>query len=224
MKPPDSKAGHADKPRPKLGILYLLIFASGAAGLVYEVVWARQLTLFLGNTATANAAVLTAFMLGLAAGSLALGRVADRVGEPLRLYALLEILIGCYGATTPWLFDLLQAAYVNVAGVVGVTGAYSHLPRFLVATLAMLVPTFMMGGTLPLFCRQFVVARDRMAGSIGFLYGVNTLGAALGTAAAGFYLIPQLGVAGSITLAAGLNILAGMTALSLRFRSQNGSA
>ncbi len=91
-----------DKPGVSRWALYLLILSSGAAGLIYEVVWARQLTLFIGITAIANAAVLTAFMLGLASGSLVLGRSADAIARPLRLYALLEILIGCYGATTPW--------------------------------------------------------------------------------------------------------------------------
>ena len=72
--------------------LYALILLSGAAGLIYEVVWARQLTLFIGNTAIANAAVLTAFMLGLALGSLVLGRKADRISNPLGLYVLLEVI------------------------------------------------------------------------------------------------------------------------------------
>ena len=97
----NSPVNKPDSHRSSRWALYFLILLSGAAGLIYEVVWARQLTLFIGNTAIANAAVLTAFMAGLALGSLVLGRRADRIARPLRLYALLEILIGCYGATTP---------------------------------------------------------------------------------------------------------------------------
>ena len=128
-----SPANSSSTQRSLRWALYCLILLSGAAGLIYEVVWARQLTLFIGNTAIANAAVLTAFMVGLALGSLVLGRKADAIAKPLRLYALLEIMIGCYGATTPWLFEILQASYADFAGVVGVTGVYSHLPRFLIA-------------------------------------------------------------------------------------------
>jgi len=189
--------------------LYALILLSGAAGLVYEVVWARQLTLFIGNTAVANAAVLTAFMTGLALGSLALGRKADVVKSPLLLYAVLEVLIGCYGATTPWLFDLLQLGYARAAGIVGVTGAYSHLPRFAVAVLAMLVPTFLMGGTLPLLIRHF--SRDLAATQLvtSRIYGINTLGATLGAFSAGFVLLPALGITDTLLAAAAVNLLVG---------------
>lgn len=87
-------------------LLYPCFLLSGAAGLIYEVVWARQLALFLGITTYANTAVITAYMIGLAAGSLVLGRVADRRQDHLRLYALLEVGIGLYAAATPWLLDL----------------------------------------------------------------------------------------------------------------------
>jgi spermidine synthase len=190
--------------------LYVLILVSGAAGLIYEVVWARQLTLFIGNTAVANAAVLTAFMLGLALGSFVLGRKADRISNPLGLYALLEILIGCYGATTPWLFDLLQAAYANIAGVVGVSGPYSHIPRFLIAIVAMLIPTFLMGGTLPLLVKHFTSKLDEAQSVTSKIYGINTLGATLGAFCAGFLLLPNLGITSTLLLAAVVNVLVGL--------------
>ena len=190
--------------------LYFLILLSGAAGLIYEVVWARQLTLFIGNTAIANAAVLTAFMLGLALGSLVLGRKADAIAKPLRLYALLEILIGCYGATTPWLFDLLQLAYADFAGVVGVTGPYSHLPRFLIAIVAMLIPTFLMGGTLPLLVKHFAHQLSEAQSVTSRVYGINTVGATLGAFCAGFLLLPSLGITDTLLLAAIINIIVGI--------------
>jgi len=190
--------------------LYALILLSGAAGLIYEVVWARQLTLFIGNTAIANAAVLTAFMLGLALGSLVLGRKADRISNPLGLYVLLEILIGLYGATTPWLFDMLQVAYANFAGVVGVSASYSHIPRFLIAIIAMLIPTFLMGGTLPLLVKYFTSQLDEAQSVTSRIYGINTLGATCGAFCAGFLLLPNLGITLTLLLAAVINILVGI--------------
>src|SRR5210317_2114510 len=88
-------------------------FFSGLAGLIYEVVWARQLALFLGITSYAHTAVITAYMLGLAAGSFYFGRRSDRLAQPLVVYAWLEIGVGIYAAITPWLFDALQIAYVS---------------------------------------------------------------------------------------------------------------
>ena len=196
--------------RASLWPLYALILLSGAAGLVYEVVWARQLTLFIGNTAVASAAVLTAFMTGLALGSIYLGRWADRIKSPLRLYALIEILIGVYGATTPWLFDLLQVSYAQVAGAVGVTGAYSHIPRFVVAVIAMLIPTFLMGGTLPLLVKHFTRSLDKTQSVTSRVYGINTLGATLGAFAAGFLFLPAIGITKTLLVAALLNILVGV--------------
>jgi len=196
-------------------LLYLLILLSGAAGLVYEVVWARQLTLFIGNTAVANAAVLTAFMAGLASGSLVLGRKADATAKPLRLYAILEILIGCYGATTPWLFGILQAGYADFAGVVGVTGVYSHIPRFLIAIAAMLLPTFMMGGTLPLLVRHFTKQLDKAQSVTSRIYGINTLGATMGAFSAGFLLLPALGITETLLFSAAVNIVVGLSVYRL---------
>ena len=208
-----------DGERYRRWVLYFLILASGAAGLIYEVVWARQLTLFLGNTAIANAAVLTAFMAGLALGSWVLGRVADATASPLRLYAILEIAIGLYGATTPWLFSLLQQLYAQVAGVVGVTGPYSHLPRFFIAIAALLLPTFLMGGTLPLLVRHFTGRLDQAQSVTSRIYGINTMGATLGAFSAGFLLLPLLGIHQSLLTAAGINVLVGLAVYPLFVRA-----
>ena len=156
-------------------------FLSGAAGLVYEVVWARQLGLFLGVTSFAHTAVITAYMAGLAAGSIYFGRHSDRVRSPLKTYAWLEVGVGLYAAVTPWMFDLLQAGYANLAGVAGVSGMTSHLTRFSIALAALLVPTFLMGGTLPLLVKGFVNSLPELGNATSRLYGLNTLGAMTGT-------------------------------------------
>ena len=131
-------------------------FLSGLAGLIYEVVWARQLSLFLGITSYAHTAVITAYMAGLAAGSLYFGRRADQQPQPLKIYAWLEIGIGVYAALTPWLFTALQLAYISFTDVSHIGEMSGHLTRFGIALLALLIPTFLMGGTLPLLVRGFV--------------------------------------------------------------------
>jgi spermidine synthase len=186
--------------------IYVCFLLSGAAGLIYEVVWARQLSLFLGITSYAYTAVITAYMAGLAAGSVVIGRRADRLPNPLMFYAWLEVGVAAYAALTPWLFPVLQAVYANAAGAMGVTGMSSHLTRFTLALLALLVPTFLMGGTLPLLVRGFTRNLPELGRITGRLYGINTLGATLGTFAAGFLLLPALGVRGSVFVGVALNL------------------
>ncbi len=183
-------------------LLYVCFFLSGAAGLIYEVVWARQLGLFLGITAYAHTAVITAYMAGLAAGSLVIGRYADRHARPLVLYAA----VGLYAALTPWLFPALQALYAGTAGAAGVAGTGAHASRFGLALAALLVPTFLMGGTLPLLVRGLTRELPELGSITGRLYGINTLGATLGAFAAGYLLLPGIGVASSIFVGVALNL------------------
>lgn len=199
-------------------IIYICFLISGAAGLIYEVVWARQLSLFLGITTYANTAVITAYMAGLAAGSLVIGRLADRHLDSLRLYAWLEVGVGLYAVTTPWLFTLMQTAYAGAAGSLGVTGTVSHLLRFTLALLLLLVPTFLMGGTLPLLVRGLTSSFPDLARVTGRLYGINTLGAALGTWAAGYLLLPGFGVRSTIFLGVLMNLGVAAAILALRRR------
>ena len=206
---------HADNPTsskivPLPGSITLLIsvcfFLSGLAGLIYEVVWARQLSLFLGITSFAHTAVITAYMAGLAAGSLFFGRWADRHTEPLKMYAWLEIGVGVYAALTPWLFTTLQYGYVAVTDVSSIGTMNGHLTRFVIALLALLIPTFLMGGTLPLLVRGFVSELPAMGKVTGRFYGINTLGATVGTLLAGYLLIPALGVKATIFAGVVINL------------------
>ena len=188
--------------------MFLCFFASGFAGLVYEVVWSRKLALFLGVTTYAHTAVITAYMVGLAAGSFWFGRRADRVRNPLRTYALLEVAIGVYGVVSLGLLDVLQELYAGFLPVIGVTGTSAHIWRFVPALLILLLPTFLMGGTLPLMVRGLSGRFPQMGAMTGRLYGINTLGATCGAFAAGFLLIPTLGGVTTVVLAAAANALA----------------
>ena len=149
---------------------------------------------------------LAAYMLGLAAGSWWFGRRADRAVHPIRLYALLEIGIGLYAAMTPWLFTALQSGYASLAGTVGVAGSGAHLARFGIGLAALLLPTFLMGGTLPLIVRGVTTRLPQLGAITGRLYGINTWGATAGAALTGFVLLPRLGVTHSILCGVVINL------------------
>jgi spermidine synthase len=192
--------------RNKFLIIAGCFFLSGLAGLIYEVVWARQLGLFLGITSYAHTAVITAYMSGLAAGSFFFGRHADQRSQPLRTYAWLEIGVGLYAALTPWLFTFLQAVYVASSDVSHIGEMRGHLSRFVIAMLALLIPTFLMGGTLPLLVRGFTRILPDLGKMTSRLYGINTLGAMLGTVLAGFLLLPMVGVTATIFVGVIINL------------------
>lgn len=202
-------------------VVYFCFFISGAAGLIYEVDWARRLALFLGITGEANTAVITAFLAGLAAGAVAIGRLADRRHDCLRLYAWMEVGIAAYGVLTPWIFSSLERLYAGMAGSLGLAGTASHVLRFTLALAALLVPTFLMGGTLPLLVRGLQETVPEIADLVGRLYGLNTLGAAVGTFAAGYLLLPAWGIRSTLFFAAALNL--GVAALILSLGRPDGA-
>jgi len=191
-----------------------LFFASGATCLLYELLWMRRLTLVFGATQLAVATVLAAFMLGLAIGAVVSGRIADRWPHPLRLYGLLELLIGGYALLFPVLVDLATGLYRHVfagsdPGNFWVFQAF-HLV-LMVSVLAL--PTAAMGATFPLLAR-FVSERLSAVGRrAGLLYAFNTAGAVLGTGLTGFFLLPGLGVRTTEVSAAITNIALGLVAL-----------
>jgi spermidine synthase len=196
--------------------LVLLVFLlSGAAGLIYQVVWTRRLALMLGVTFPAISTVLAVFMAGLALGSWWLGRRADATRSPLRLYGLLELGVAASGAASPWLLDRLGDLYVHFAREGGMPEPLLGPLRVLVAAAVMLVPTTLMGGTLPVLIRGVHRTPSRIGREAGLLYAVNTLGALLGTLAAAFVLVQSLGITGALYAAAALNLCAGAVALAL---------
>jgi spermidine synthase len=195
-----------------LGTLLLVYALSGVSGLVYQVLWQRMLALTFGVSAYATATVLAAFMAGLALGGYAAGRVADRVRSPLLWYGVVEVAIGVTGLVTPWAFTALQDAYAPIYAALGPAGL-AAVARFVIAFAVLLVPTALMGASFPLIVKAALGSRDDGGRAIGLLYAINTLGAVVGTLAAGFFLIGQLGITLSIAVAAGLNVLAGVVAI-----------
>jgi len=200
-------------------IVLTLFFFSGACGLVYQVVWVRMLTYAFGTTATAVGVVLAAFMSGLALGSWLLGKAADRNSNPLRFYARLEIGIGLAALAAHYLLARIAPVYVALYEFSGHSEATLAVTRFILAFGLVMMPTFLMGATLPVLAR-FVVRRLAAAGAeLSTLYAINTLGAVAGAMACGFYLIGTLGINVTVYVAVAGNLVLGMVAWGVSRRA-----
>ena len=198
--------------------LLVLFVLSGAAGLVYEVVWARQLVLVFGNTSQATATILTGFFGGLAVGGFVGGRVADRVGRPLRLYGALELVVVAVVLVTPVSFRLVGEGYRGVYEGLAANPVSLALVRFAFSILALAPATLLMGATLPTLTRYLSRGPRGLAGAFQRLYAANTIGAIGGTVLAGFVLIELLGLSGALLVGAGCSATAGVVALLLDLR------
>jgi spermidine synthase len=204
-----------------------LLFASGAAGLIYQIAWVRLLGLAFGVTLYAISTVLAAFMGGLAIGSFVGGRRADTWRRPFRSYGVVELGVAATALLTPWAFHLLQDVY-SAASQVG-DGFVAGTLRAVLAFGVLLVPTALMGATLPLVVRGVRAAQADLnptrgdAWTMGLLYATNTAGAIVGCLLSGFVLIGRLGMTETITAAAAANIVAGLGGLLLDSRSTSRS-
>ena len=202
-------------------IIGLCFVLSGATGLIYEVLWARMLGLVFGATTLAVSTVLAAFMGGLALGSALAGRFAQRIRKPLSVYGLMEILIAVYALLVPLLFRWIDHVYALIWQQLQ-PGYFSFsLWRFVLSCVVLLVPTTLMGATLPVLTAALVRSSGRDSNSVTRLYACNLAGAILGTLAAGFVLLPTLGVRTTIAVAAALNITVGVIAIFLQRRAQS---
>jgi spermidine synthase len=196
------------------GLVLAIFILSGAAGLMYEVVWSRQLVLVFGNTTQAVATILTGFFGGMAIGSFIGGRLADRVRSTLRMYGILELILVVVVLLTPITFRLLhevyRAAFVSLETQPGLLAVV----RFGLAVLALAPATVLMGATLPTLTRH--LSRDaHLSRAFARLYAANTFGAILGTIAAGFFLIELLGLTMTLVVGAACSAIAGIVALAI---------
>ena len=203
--------------------IYFLFFFSGISGLIYQVVWTRMLTLVFGHTIYSVSVVLSAFMAGLGLGSYLWGRTIDKVGSPLLIYGKIELLIGLAAGFLSLLFSKFQPAYVWF---------YHWLPDFFFQTgllktaLAfslVLIPTILMGATLPIMAKYFVREKSHTGQQVGYLYSINTFGAAAGCLLAGYFLIERLGVLQTALLAASINIFIGIFCMLVFKKSEPGT-
>lgn len=176
----------------KRGIFYLMVFFSGFAGLLYQILWMRQLGLLLGNTSYAAAITLGMFFFGLAMGSWFWGARCARLPKLLRTYAWLEVGIAVSGLLFLIILSYFHSIYPMIYQSVG-PGMKLLSLKCLLTFLMVFPPSFFMGGTIPVL-GQFLIRTQGMFGATAAkIYGINTIGAAVGAFVTGFFLIVLLG-------------------------------
>jgi predicted membrane-bound spermidine synthase len=187
-------------------LVSILFFLSGAAGLIYQTVWVRLLEIYFGVTLTATTLIVSAYMAGLGIGSLLGGRIATKTRNAVLLYGLIEAGIGVFGIFSPYLINWIGQ---NTAG-----SPYALV--FILSFVLLIIPTLLMGMTLPLLTQAFVTRVETSGHVIGLLYGINTLGAAIGALISGYILMGWFGFGVTLLVAAALNFLVGLGATLLR--------
>src|SRR2546425_214400 len=195
------------------GFLFGCFFLSGGTALVYEVVFLRMLGLVFGHTVHAVATVLIVFMGGLALGSALFGGLTPRIRSPIQAYGWLELGIGAWAALLPMLFAWSAAWYPDLFRALGQSHAVLPWIQFALGSALLLVPTTLMGGTLAVLSQALAGPESRVGRLVGGLYAVNTCGAVVGAAMAGYVLLPSLGNRATIEAAAALNLALGFAAL-----------
>jgi len=211
----------AGEPRLLL-VMGVVFFFSGFSSLIYEVVWMRRLSLFFGSDVYSAALTLGAFMGGLTLGSLLAARYADHLRKPLVWYGLLEISIGLYALFFPNFLNMFSGEYRRIYQSFFSTAPWIYNSfRILVASVTLLIPTTMMGSTLPLVVKRF--AQQRGIGKYsGFFYSINTFGALAGVLGVGFVLLPNIGIRATTLFACCINVVIGALALGFGlFSSDN---
>jgi spermidine synthase len=195
--------------------VYLAFFASGAASLMAEVTWSRMLIVVVGNSISAAAMIIGVFMGGLGLGSFAGGRYLGRRKPSLVPYLLLEATIGIYVLLSPVLFRVLSHVFTSLGESVSNQAALT-LVRLVVTTAALALPAFMMGATFPAMISGATPdSPTRRSARIGYLYSINTLGAAIGCFVGGYHLLLEFGVQTTLLFAFGLYMLAAGCAVAV---------
>ena len=201
-----------------LVLVLLLYFVSGALALVYELVWSRMMMQVFGSTALAVGTVLAAFMAGMAIGSWWIGKAADRSRNCLRLYAWLELGIALAALVTHLLLSRIGPAHLALFELFGFSTTSFALVRFIMAFLLVMIPTLLMGATMPVLARFLVNHRTLVGINLSTLYATNTFGAVSGVMVTGFFLIGTYGIHIPVYIAVLGNFLIGAVALFISRR------
>lgn len=188
---------------------------SGAAALIYEVVWTRQLSMVFGSTVYAVSIMLAAFMSGLSLGSWFGGRLADRTRDRLKVFGLLEGGIGVFGFLAIPLVSLTPKLYFLAYSNLQASLTIAVMVQLAISYIVMLVPTTLMGATFPIVTRMEAESTENLGAEVGGVYSINTLGSIVGSLSAGFLLIPALGLKGATMTAAAVNLAVGIVVLAI---------
>lgn len=195
------------------GLLLLIFGVSGMTALIYEITWIRPLSLVFGTTLYSVTTIVASFILGLGIGSWLAGKYTDRMKNPLKYFAITQILIGAYGILLLLIFPHLPDFYVNIY--------YATLPNYelflslqvVFTILLLLIPTVLMGSTLPFLLKTYSTDIKKIGQSVGKLDGSNSFGAMIGVLSAGFFMIPFLGIQLTIIVTAFINFTMGFAIL-----------
>jgi spermidine synthase len=202
-------------PRSLFPVLLACFFFSGSAGLIDQVVWSKALGLIFGHTAYAVATVLAVFMAGLASGSAWIGGRSERWGRPIALYGWLELGVAATAAISLVGLAGVRAVYVAAYPYAAGNASALLMLRFVGSALVLFLPTFLMGGTLPVLVRGLTRNAAELGARLSRLYWINTAGAVAGTFTTGFLFLPSLGLRRTLGIAVALNFVAGVLALVL---------
>jgi spermidine synthase len=193
----------------RFALLLGCFLLSGFAALLYQTAWTRELSFIFGTSELAVAAVLAAYMGGLALGAAAAARYAGRLRRPVLVYGVLELAIAVSALSVPFALRVLNALYVGWFGGSSELPASGATPATLfqlgAAFAVLLPPTVFMGATLPLLARHAVRSDEQIGSRVGVLYAINTAGAIAGTLCAAFWLMPALGLRRTVWVGAALN-------------------
>lgn len=188
-------------------LLLAAFMISGMTALIYEIVWTRPLQLIFGSTIYAVSTILTTFFIGFALGSFLFRNIADKVKNPVKLFALLELGLGLYGLIILSLFKILPLIYLPLIEISGI-----QFLQFALIFLILIIPATLFGATWPVINKAYVRV-ENLGKDTGKLYSFNSFGSFFGSLAAGFLLIPLFGIKATSIFAALLNILAGIIIL-----------
>lgn len=194
-------------------LLLILFGISGMTALIYEMIWIRPLSLVFGTTMYAVSTIIASFILGLAIGSWVAGRFSDRLVNPLKYYALIQIAVGFFGILLLPVFDLMPRMYLDLYHLTYPNQPIFMLTQILMSMVIIAIPATLMGTTLPLMMKTYSKEFMTIGKDVGKLDASNSVGAFFGTIAAGFLIIPILGIHDGILLTASINIILGVVIL-----------
>ncbi len=198
--------------------LFVLIFFffSGLSGLIYEILWTKMIVKIIGGAPFAVSIILTIFMGGLGLGSYLASLKIDSIKDPLKLlqiYGKLELIIGAYGLALPLLISVFKPLQTILYNQLFNNFLLYNISTFILSFILLAIPVICMGATLPILCRFYATGLSHLGTQMGRLYGLNTVGAAAGALACGFWLINLLGITGTLIFAVLINSIIGFSCL-----------
>lgn len=197
-------------------VLYLVVFFTNLLSLACQVIWVRKLSFLFGSTAGVFSTVLSVFLLGLAVGALVAGRLADRTGHPWKLLARVQIALGVYVAVSLPIFDLARRFYLQ-AFPNDLSPMSAALWKFAVVLVVLITPTLAIGATFPLAVRLLTRNAGDVGGSVSLVYGLDTMGAALGALLSGFIFVTGFGLSASTWMLGAVSVIFGLWVLGAKF-------